>query len=137
MKLAITRIITKDVPTLARFYQEITGITPWVGQPENYIEFRTSGGVLAIGSQRNMDLFGAGGAVPAANRSAIIEFQVEDVDKDRIRLQHFVHEWVLEPVTQPWGNRSMLFRDPDGNLINFFTPVERPRNPAEVSKVGV
>jgi hypothetical protein len=22
-----------------------------------------------------------------------------------------------------WGNRSMLFCDPDGNLINFFTPV--------------
>jgi hypothetical protein len=23
----------------------------------------------------------------------------------------------------PWGNRSMLFRDPDGNLVNLFTPV--------------
>jgi hypothetical protein len=22
-----------------------------------------------------------------------------------------------------WGNRSLLFRDPDGNLVNFFTPV--------------
>jgi hypothetical protein len=21
----------------------------------------------------------------------------------------------------PWGNRAMLFRDPDGNLINFFS----------------
>jgi hypothetical protein len=23
----------------------------------------------------------------------------------------------------PWGNRSLLVRDPDGNLVNFFTPV--------------
>jgi hypothetical protein len=23
----------------------------------------------------------------------------------------------------PWGNRYILFRDPDGNLVNFFTPV--------------
>lgn len=23
----------------------------------------------------------------------------------------------------PWGNRSLLFRDPDGNLVNFFTPI--------------
>jgi hypothetical protein len=30
---------------------------------------------------------------------------------------------VQRPTTQPWGNRSLLFRDPDGNLINFFTPV--------------
>jgi hypothetical protein len=22
----------------------------------------------------------------------------------------------------PWGNRSILFRDPDGNLVNLFTP---------------
>ncbi|NOU86214.1 VOC family protein, partial [Paenibacillus sp. LMG 31460] len=23
----------------------------------------------------------------------------------------------------PWGNRAVLFRDPDGNLVNLFTPV--------------
>ena len=23
----------------------------------------------------------------------------------------------------PWGNRSLLFRDPDGNLVNLFSPV--------------
>ena len=27
------------------------------------------------------------------------------------------------PTTMPWGNRALLFRDPDGNLVNFFTPV--------------
>jgi hypothetical protein len=30
-------------------------------------------------------------------------------------------EWVLPPTTQPWGNRSMIFRDPAGNLINVFS----------------
>jgi hypothetical protein len=30
----------------------------------------------------------------------------------------------------PWGNRSLLFRDPDGNLVNFFTPV----TPAAIEK---
>jgi hypothetical protein len=30
----------------------------------------------------------------------------------------------------PWGNRSLLLRDPDGNLVNFFTPV----TPAAVEK---
>ncbi len=29
-----------------------------------------------------------------------------------------------------WGNRSLLFRDPDGNLVNFFTPV----TPAAIEK---
>ncbi|HKW35048.1 MAG TPA: nuclear transport factor 2 family protein [Candidatus Acidoferrum sp.] len=28
--------------------------------------------------------------------------------------------WVKPPTTQPWGTRSVYFRDPDGNLVNFF-----------------
>jgi hypothetical protein len=24
---------------------------------------------------------------------------------------------------RPWGNQSVLLRDPDGNLINLYTPV--------------
>jgi catechol 2,3-dioxygenase-like lactoylglutathione lyase family enzyme len=51
----------------------------------------------------------------------IIEFQVDDADKEYERLKTLVSEWVLEPTTMPWGNRSMLFRDPDGNLVNLFT----------------
>lgn len=29
---------------------------------------------------------------------------------------------VQAPTTLPWGNRSPLLRDPDGNPFNFFTP---------------
>ena len=28
-----------------------------------------------------------------------------------------------EPITVPWGNRALLFRDPDVNLVNIFTAV--------------
>lgn len=41
----------------------------------------------------------------------------------QLRLKTLVREWVLTPTTMPWGNRSMLFRDPDGNLVNLFAPV--------------
>jgi len=27
----------------------------------------------------------------------------------------------MPPTTQPWGNRSMVFRDPGGNLVNVFS----------------
>jgi hypothetical protein len=30
---------------------------------------------------------------------------------------------VTMPTTMPWGNRALLIRDPDGNLVNLFTPV--------------
>jgi hypothetical protein len=45
------------------------------------------------------------------------------VDSVHQNLKSFVEDFVNEPTTMPWGNRSLLFRDPDGNLVNFFTPV--------------
>lgn len=78
---------------------------------------------LAIGHSQTVQLFGAGSAVAANNRTVIIEFHVHDVDAEYERLKPFVDEWVKEPTTMPWGNRAVLFRDPDGNLVNLFTPV--------------
>jgi uncharacterized glyoxalase superfamily protein PhnB len=65
--------------------------------------------------------------MPASNCSVILDFEVEDVDTERARLQPLVQEVVLEPTNQPWGNRSMIFRDPDGNLINFYTVLDDAR----------
>jgi len=137
MKLASTRLVTYDVCALARFYATVTGIVP-VGI-EHYAELETATGVLAISSKRGVDIFNAGAAEPAANRSVIIEFEVEDVDRERSRLDRIVGEFVMEPTNQPWGNRSMLFRDPDGNLINFFSQTSAPagggRNGRNAGKV--
>ena len=122
MKLAYARLVTRDVSALMRFYRQITGIIP-LGS-DDYAELRAAGIRLAISSKRSVDLFNAGAAEPAANRSVVLDFQVDNVDEERSRLQGQVTGFVMEPTDQPWGNRSMLFRDPDGNLINFFTPIQ-------------
>ena len=59
----------------------------------------------------------------AANRSAIVEFEVDDVDAVRTRLGDSA-DVAMPPTDMPWGNRSMLLRDPDGNVVNVFS---RPR----------
>lgn len=122
MKFVSTRIITADVARLVTFYEMVTGISAaWAN--ELFAEIPTPVGTLAIGSDKTVPLFGAGSAEPAANRSAIVEFLVEDVDAEYERLRDGVGEVVTEPTTMPWGNRALLFRDPDGNLVNLFTPV--------------
>jgi uncharacterized glyoxalase superfamily protein PhnB len=68
-------------------------------------------------------VFAPGAARAADNHSVIIEFFVDDVDAIYENLTGFVPGFVNKPTTMPWGNRSLLFRDPDGNLVNFFTPV--------------
>jgi predicted enzyme related to lactoylglutathione lyase len=122
MNLVSMRLITDDIKRLVGFYEEAIGLSPkWY--TEDYAELATPSCTLAIGSQRTMDLFGAGAARPADNHSAILEFRVDDVDKEYEKLENVVGDFVQRPTTQPWGNRSLLFRDPDGNLINLYTPV--------------
>lgn len=122
MKFISTRIITADVKRLVGFYEMVTGVSAVWGN-ELFAEIPTPVGTLAIGSVKTVPLFGDGSAEPAANRSAILEFMVADVDAEHERLREHLTEVVTEPTTMPWGNRALLFRDPDGNLVNLFTPV--------------
>ena len=125
MNLVSVRIITADIDRMVDFYVRVTGAA--VDRPvSDFAELRTPNGTLALGSTRTVGLFGAGTAEPASNRSAIIEFLVADVDATYASLQRWVTTFVNEPSTMPWGNRSLLLRDPDGNLVNLFSPVTAP-----------
>ena len=122
MNLVSIRIISADVRRLVDFYARVLGIEPrWA--TDDFAEFLTPSGTLALASEGTLALFGTDVASAADNHSAIIEFRVEDVDAEFIRLESAVHDVVQAPTTMPWGNRSLLLRDPDGNLVNFFTPL--------------
>jgi len=124
MNFTSVRIITADIKPLVRFYEKVTGI-PVIQYTEDFAELRTPKATLAIGSTRTLALFGGTDiARPAENHSVIIEFMVEDVDNIYQQLGEFLANTIVQvPTTMPWGNRSLLFRDPDGNLVNFFTPI--------------
>lgn len=122
MDFVSTRFITDDIKRLVRFYEDVSGLSA-MWYTDDFAEVVMPSCTLALASTRTMDLFGAGAAHPADNHTAIIEFRVGDVDKEYEKLQSVIGDFVQLPTTQPWGNRSLLFRDPDGNLINFFTPV--------------
>lgn len=129
MDFVSIRVITGDVARLVEFYERVTG-APATWATEDFAELRIGGATLAIGSTRTVGLFAPGSARPAENHSVITEFLVDDVDRVHQNLTGFVADFVTEPTTMPWGNRSLLLRDPDGNLVNFFTPV----TPAAVQK---
>ena len=123
MNFVSIRMITDDVKRLVEFYEDVTGLSAaWSN--DVFAELVTPSCTLAIGSTSTVALFGAGSARAADNHTAIIEFLVDDVDAELERLDKIISGGVVQkPTTMPWGNRSLLFRDPDGNLINFFTPV--------------
>jgi predicted enzyme related to lactoylglutathione lyase len=121
MKFASTRLIAADIKALVNFYERVTGqAADWLAPV--FAEIVTPAATLAIGSAETVALFKEGSAVPAANRSAIIEFQVDDVEAEFARLRDEL-EVVHEPKMMPWGNRAAQFRDPEGTLVSLYTPV--------------
>ena len=91
-----------------------------------YAEFPSDAGVLAIFIAGEQERYIPGSTLAASNKSAILEFKVANVDDGFVRLHQLVKDWVKPPTNQPWGTRSFYFRDPDGNLIDFYAAVSSP-----------
>lgn len=121
MKLASIRLIAQDIRAVVAFYEKVTLQTAEWPAPV-FAEIVTPGATLAIGSAETVRLFKEGTLRPGYNHTAVIEFQVEDLQAEYERLKDQV-EVVLEPKMMPWGNITAQFRDPEGNLVALYTPV--------------
>jgi predicted enzyme related to lactoylglutathione lyase len=139
MDLQQCRIITDDVAGLAGFYARLLGAPTALN--EYYVEIQA--GPASVGfSRRRFTGYGqtdtqpsgaqgaggqgaggqgAGARAPGRRDEIILDFVADDVDAEYPRIAALGVEWVMPPTTQPWGNRSMIFRDPAGNLVNVFS----------------
>jgi len=123
MELVQSRIVTDDVEAMASFYANLVGAS--VTLNEFYVE--VPAGTMSVGfSKRRFTEDHSAKADCTANLGAkhgetILDFVVDDVDAVYQRIDALGVEWVLPPTTQPWGKRSMLFRDPEGHLVNVLS----------------
>jgi catechol 2,3-dioxygenase-like lactoylglutathione lyase family enzyme len=125
VQLASVRLLTEDVGGLVRFYEAVTGVPArWL--TDDFAEMVTPSATFAVSHVDRVAFVGGTPPRAAANDSAITEFLVDDVD---LLFQELLAELgdalqvVQPPTLMPWGNRSVLLRDPDGSLINLYTPV--------------
>jgi predicted enzyme related to lactoylglutathione lyase len=121
MRFASTRLIARDIKSLVSFYEKVMNQkAEWLAPV--FAEIVTPAATLALGAAETVALFKPGSAEPAANRTAIVELQVDDVEAEFSRLKNDV-DVVHEPKMMPWGNRAAQFRDPEGTLVSLYTPV--------------
>ena len=118
MKFAGICLITKNVSKLAAFYTEVLGVE--ADGDDTHVELITEGGVMTIFSVEGMEKLAPQSMQGAGTGCITIGFEVEDVDVEYDRLNAIGIEFVKMPTTHPWGTRSFWFRDPDGNIVNFF-----------------
>jgi predicted enzyme related to lactoylglutathione lyase len=121
MRLVQSRFVTDDVERLAAFYARLFGVP--VALNDYYVEIQAGPASVGFSRRRFTEYSDQGTAAggPARPDEVILDFLVDDVDAEYPRVAALGVGWVLPPTTQPWGTRSMIFRDPAGNLVNVFS----------------
>jgi len=123
MDLVQGRIVTDDVRRLAAFYASL--LDARVTLNDYYVE--VPAGPASVGFSRRRfteyqdDVATGGGRESPLRSEVILDFQAADVNAEYPRIDALGVNWVMRPATQPWGNRTMTFRDPEGVLINVFS----------------
>ena len=124
MHLVQSRFVTDDVAQLAAFYGRLIGTD--VVLNDYYVEVPTAGLSLAFSKCRFTEIGTTCPATPErapCSGESILDFRTHDVDRAYARIDRIGVEWVLPPTTQPWGERAMTFRDPQGHLVNILSRV--------------
>jgi predicted enzyme related to lactoylglutathione lyase len=123
MELASICIVTEHVERLRAFYEKVLQITPQGGG--DFVTFPTAKGALSLFSLEGMERMAPSSMRGTGYGGCVIEFEVEDLDNEYERLKSLNLEWVKPPTTQEWGLRSAWFRDPEGNIVNFYASVDK------------
>ena len=123
MKFASICLVTNDVPALAGFYMKV--LDAKVKGDDNHMELNTEGAGITIFTVEGMERMVPGCMQGAGQGNVVIGFEVEDVDKEYERLKELDVEIVKLPESYPWGSRSVWFRDPAGNIIDFFANLRK------------
>jgi predicted enzyme related to lactoylglutathione lyase len=111
-------IHTDNVPRLVDFYSRVLGLK---AQGDD---------VHAVFTEANLSIWNPGminkDKFKTSQRFFTLMFEVDDVDEEYDRLKNSGMEIVFnsQPATYPWGARAFGFKDPDGNNIDFLTPVK-------------
>ena len=130
MRFSNVRLLVKDYKKCFRFYTEMLGLEPAWGDEEGcYASFKVAEGIegfaLFVSDFMAPAVGNAEKAQPTDCREkSMVSFEVENVDET---YQTFIEkgvEFINQPTDMPdWGMRVVHLRDPEENLIEFFTPL--------------
>ena len=112
-------LITRNVRSLADFYSRVLGVD--AEGDDTHVELNTRGAKIAIFSVEGMESLAPSSMKDAGYGGFTMGFEVQDVDAEYDRLKEMEIEFVILPTSHPWGARSFWFRDPDGNIVDFYT----------------
>ncbi len=130
MKFNNVRLLVKDYRKCFNFYTEKLGFEATFDVGDCYASFKVAEGTEGLAiftSDYFAPIIGnADKTQPTGYREkSVVCFEVDNVDKIYKELLAKNVTFVNEPIDMPdWGMRVVHLRDPEDNLIEFYTPLK-------------
>lgn len=133
MKLDGIGLFVNDMPTMVRFYRDVLGFEITEGKNAVNVYLIKNGTLFMLYERKNFEkmtnrkyeyLNGFNGHFEIA----LYVDTFAEVDKEYAKAVAKGAQSVLEPTTEPWGQRTCYIADPEGNLIeigSFNKPFNR------------
>ncbi len=128
-QIALITILTDDVPRLTAFYREVLHFE--VKQDMGgFVEFHHSGVRFAICTRSIMHEATSHASYTEAHHGQCFELAfpcVGPAEVDRMYAEIVARGAVAvhAPADMPWGQRTAMFADPDGNIHELFADLPR------------
>lgn len=117
-----TVIFVRDMAAMRRFYEDVLALSLLRELSPNWIEYGIGGNTLALARPSRT---ATDPPTPAGSASLQLAFKVSATEVDACA-DELVRQGValLSPSTsQPFGHRTLFFRDPDGNLLEIYAEI--------------
>lgn len=133
MKLDGLGLLVEDMPTMVRFYRDVLGFEITEGEDTENVYLIKDGTLFMLYERKNFEKmtnrkYDYLKSINGHFEIALYVDTFEDVDREYDRVIANGARPVLEPTTEPWGQRTCYIADPEGNLIeigSFNKPFNR------------
>lgn len=117
-----TVLLVRDMAAMRGFYEGVMGFAVARELSDGWIEYHVGAATLALSLP---GLTRSDPPVPPGAASVQLAFRVPPADVDRCAAQLAVAgvAALSPPTDQPFGHRTLFFRDPDGNLLEIYAEI--------------
>jgi catechol 2,3-dioxygenase-like lactoylglutathione lyase family enzyme len=117
-----TVIFVRDMAAMRRFYEDVLSFAVARELSPGWIEYRLGGNTLALARPGRT---ATDARTPQGSASLQLAFRVSAHEVDACADELVKHSVALlsPPTDQPFGHRTLFFRDPDGNLLEVYAEI--------------
>ena len=127
-----TVIFARQMQAMRQFYGTTLGLPLHRELSPRWIEYRVGSNILALTEHGGRF---ADPAPPIGTLSLQLAFRVapSEVASCAVVLAERGVRIISGPTDQPFGHRTLFFRDPDGNVLEIYAEIDPPRSEQSVA----